>query len=142
MSKIKVGDWVKCQVTEDYAEIHRIAKVKEKMIGGEKVNYCFNTQGLSFFESELEKLPIIFKPFEINKHGQVYAIRFCKSIGKTYQFLATNDDNKFSAVFGIWYGDGTMSLAEGSKPCKTIEEAKDWLELQYTTLIAKARGLV
>ena len=140
---IKVGDWVKCQVTEDYAEIHRVAEIKEKMIGGEKVNYCFNSQGLSFFESELVKLPIKFKGFIVLKEGEINETRFIKATGKMYHFSATpSKSSTLIRVFIRLFVDGNWAYVVNSCSKNTIDQAKDWLELQYATMIAKTRNLI
>lgn len=131
---IKVGDWVKREHADGIA---RVISIEEDMA----VLYTGGVQSCEYLE-ELTKLPIKFKGFEVDKHGQVYHLRFCKSIGKTYQFVAVDDDDVFVAIFGKWYGPKTLSSAEGHKTFTTITQARDWLELQYATMIAKARGLV
>lgn len=128
---IKVGDWVNWK-----GMVTRVLSIQDDM----SELYTGNGQRCEYAEN-LQKLPIKFKPFEINKHGQVYVCRYCKSIGKTYQFVATNYNGNFLACF-MGYKRGYLSLTEKNKEFTTIDKAKDWLELQYATLIAKARGMV
>ena len=97
----------------------------------------------NFFESELEKLPIKFKGFEVLEGVEISDTRYVKETDKMYHFSATpSKSSTLIRVFIRLFVDGNWAYVVNSCSKETIEQAKDWLELQYATLTAKARGLV
>ena len=130
---IKVGDWVKREHAEGIA---RVISIEEDMA----VLYTGGVQSCEYLE-ELTKLPIKFKGFEIVlkfKEKGVYGwscFRYNKNIGVTYFQCAE--------IWEIY----CVNIGISDEECKfeafrTIDQARDWLELQYATMLAKARGLV
>lgn len=142
---IKVGDWVNVIINvEDGKVVHnRIAKCHNHRNGF--VHYFNGDRIVYAIEENIEKLPVKFKPFQI-KQGEediAYIIEETRVLHKNTRAI------KFKAVQihegglceVILHTDGKTQTRWG-KNSKTIEQAKDWLELQYATMIAKARGLV
>ena len=131
---IKVGDWVKREHADGIA---RVISIEEDMA----VLYTGGVQSCEYLE-ELTKLPLKFKGFESHE-GKINETRHIKSNGKTYNFHATLPDSD---------GDMQATVREiangyrvyGVNYCypENMQEALVWLEHQYATLIAKARGLV
>ena len=127
---IKVGDWVKYKSTGEIARARVVDN--DKYINGVCIDDCI-------------KLPIKFKPFQI-KQGEediAYIIEETRVLHKNTRAI------KFKAVQihegglceVILHTDG-KTQTRWEKNSKTIEQAKDWLELQYATMIVEARGLV
>ena len=139
--KIKVGDWVK-------HEDKKVGKVIH-VYGGENNGWAgvmFSVGCMDDVQMHaLTKLPIKFKPFQI-KQGEediAYIIEETRVLHKNTRAI------KFKAVQihegglceVILHTDG-KTQTRWEKNSKTIEQAKDWLELQYATMIAKARSLI
>lgn len=138
MSKLKVGDWVL------FEESNEIGKVIAKCSNGNewyiRSGPC-DESGLSIVsEDYFIKLPINFKPFDVvlrpaGEQMRWDIARAPKKIKYTH-FACVIVDGKFHV--GINPAKGKYLSAD----FPTIEEAKDWLEHQYATMLAKARGLV
>jgi len=133
--KIKVGDWVKVECLEN--TIGRVTKIDNLGVHvyiGKPIIRLYTGDFIKY----LIKLPIKFKPFEINRNLQVYETRVIKGHKYPIQFMST--DNNFAAF--SYCKKGVMFGTIGSRQCVTRDQAKDWLELQYATMIAKERGLI
>jgi hypothetical protein len=130
--KIKVGDWVKCKHEKGVARVLTVeGDMAELYIGGE--------QSYEYLE-DLQKLPIKFKPFEIvleQVAGQLKwdCYRNTKSNGKVH-FVCIKDDEEYFIGYKIPHERFVL------KYCSDIEDAQDWLNYSYATMIAKARGFV
>ncbi len=139
---IKVGDWVK---VENEKRIHHgmIGRVKEK----HNSEWYVQFEPLSKFEfsicktEDLQKLPIKFKGFKVippvfENMDSIDEFRFVNRI--KYHFTV---GLFFERYYASWFcvKDFTCNKTAGFT---TIDQARDWLELQYATMIAKARGLV
>ena len=124
---IKVGDWVKVG-----SVIGRVIKTNGDMA----IVKTLETTSSQYVE-DLTMLPIKFKPFEINKNLQVYEKRVIKGHKYPIQFMSTDDN--FAAF--SYCKKGVMFGTMGNRQCVTRDQAKDWLEFQYTTMLAKAMGI-
>ena len=120
---IKVGDWVKYKSTGEIGKVRVVDN--DKYINGVCIDDCI-------------KLPVRFKGFKLNKNGQVNELRRIRGYEHAVQFVCTDDGFAAYSYFKV----GTLFMSMGNKECGTPDQAKDWLELQYATLIAKARGMV
>ena len=123
--KIKVGDWVKYKSTGEIAKARVVDN--DKYINGVCIDDCI-------------KLPIKFKGLNpvFKSIGRVEfwcQRRYLKNIGEVYFNITLNNGR----VFVIFEA---LGKSPSSGNIFTIEEAKDWLELQYATLLAKARSLI
>ncbi len=130
--KIKVGDWVKwtdevVKVTHIYGEPNQIWYT------------IFSNNGTTTVPSEaLEKLPISFKPLNIGTKQKCHELRWdsyrkVKGIGNVHLVCIEEHYNIF---VGIKIPHESIVVTH----VDTIAQARDWLELQYATLLAKARG--
>ena len=126
---IKVGDWVKREHADGIA---RVISIEEDMA----VLYTGGVQSCEYLE-ELTKLPIKFKGFNIvmDYAGNWDCYRNTKSIGKIH-FVCIKKGAEYFTGFKVPHESFVI------KYCNTVNDAKDWLELQYATMLAKARGLV
>ena len=131
---IKVGDWAKwtdevVKVTHIYDEPNQIWYT------------ILSNNGITTVPQEaLEKLPIKFKGLNpvFKSIGRVEfwcQRRYLKDIGEVYFDISLNNGR----VFVIFRALGKSPISGG---VSTIDQAKDWLELQYATMLAKARRLV
>ena len=130
---IKVGDWVKREHADGIA---RVISIEEDMA----VLYTGGVQSCEYLE-ELTKLPIKFKGFSLRNDMRtgVSEVRRIKGMKHPYWFYAYGEEGNVYA----WYKPYTYkSEPEDSKKHLTADQARDWLELQYATMLAKARGLV
>jgi len=92
---------------------------------------------------DCNKLPIKFKPFEIHetKYGE-YFITETRLISKGETVIRASalnggiDDPCNNACFFV---NAKHTLISG---LPTIEEARDWLELQYATILAKTKNII
>ena len=125
---IKVGDWVTYKST---GEIVRVRVVdNDKYINGVCIDDCI-------------KLPIKFKGFEVLEGVEIIDTRYIKETDKMYHFTATpSKSSSLIRVFISLFVDGNWAYVVNSCSKETFEQAKDWLELQYATMLAKARGLI
>ena len=131
---IKVGDWVKVEqtvgrVVHVYSPTEEWVAVKLDDVG--IIDVRINT---------VTKLPIKFKGFEIVFTGagdklQWEEERSPELIGYVY-FSCEIVGDKYHAIINPYNG------RFGSCDFNRLDQAKDWLELQYATMLAKARGLV
>ena len=141
--KIKVGDWVNVIINvEDGKVVHnRIAKCHNHRNG---LVYYFNGDRIVYaIEENVEKLPIKFKGFEVLEGVEIIDTRYVKETGKTYHFSATpSKSSTLIRVFIRLFVDGNWAYVVNSCSKETITKAKDWLELQYATLLAKERSLI
>jgi len=128
VKKFKVGEYVICE--------DQIGRVTAGSVPDDHY-YWIEVDGVMQVARDVQKLNIRFKPFEINRNLQVYETRVIKGYEYPIQFMSTDDN--FAAF--SYCKKGTMFGTMGCKPCVTRDQARDWLELQYATLIAKARGL-
>lgn len=133
--KIKTGDWVK-------HEDKKVGKVIH-VYGGENNGWAgvmFSVGCMDDVQMHaITKLPIKFKPFDIVLQPAGDQLRWdCARAprGGHIHFACVVIDGKFH--IGINPSKGKYICAD----FQTIEQAKDWLELQYATMIAKARGMV
>ncbi len=136
---IKVRDWVNVIINvEDGKVVHnRIAKCHNHRNG--LVHYFNGDRIIYAIEENIEKLPIKFKPFDIVLQPAGDQLRWdCARAprGGHIHFACVVVDGKFHV--GINPSKGKYICAD----FQTITKAKDWLELQYATLLAKARGLL
>ena len=130
---IKVGDWVKREHADGIA---RVISIEEDMA----VLYTGGVQSCEYLE-ELTKLPIKFKGFKVippvfENMDSIDEFRFVNRI--KYHFTV---GLFFERYYASWFcvKDFTCNKTAGFT---TIDQAHDWLELQYATMLAKARGLV
>ncbi len=142
---IKAGNWVNVIINvEDGKVVHnRIAKCHHVWNG---LVYYFNGDRIVYaIEENVEKLPVKFKGFEVK---QVFygSWGFADGVSEHRKIIQGNSHAKFFTESV----DETMKLFIGhvgkphsikSNPMPIIQ-ARDWLELQYATLIAKARNLI
>ena len=136
---IKVGDWVKVNNKGIVGKVTSIEPNKYIEHYGNRMlkNVVFlNNQTVKNYETELTKLHINFKPFEINSN--VCELRRIKGNEHNILFIAYETNYEVYASCQEYVDDSKVH----SSYFPTIDQAKDWLELQYATLIAKARGLV
>jgi len=129
--KIKLGDWVRYNSTGNIEKVTEIDGDR-KYINRVDVKDC-------------NKLPIKFKPFEIC-HGIRRVKDFIVELriiskGKediVFNAVKTNTDDVCTDVY--------VSKGKAFYPCPidcfTIEEARDWLELQYATILAKTKNII
>lgn len=134
---IKVGDWVKREHADGIA---RVISIEEDMA----VLYTGGVQSCEYLE-ELTKLPIKFKGFESHEGGTglydfVAEQRVFAKGDETATFHALKTHGN-DMCHDVYFVKG-FHLYPCPLDFHTIEEAKDWLEHQYATMIAKARGLV
>ena len=123
---IKVGDWVKYKSTGEIARVRVVDN--DKYINGVSIDDCI-------------KLPIKFKGFKVippvfENMDSIDEFRFVNRI--KYHFTV---GLFFERYYASWFcvKDFTCNKTAGFT---TIEQAKNWLELQYATMLAKARGMV
>ena len=128
---IKVGDWVKVEQTVGRV-VHVYSPTEEwvavKLDGVGIIDVRINT---------VTKLPIKFNGFNIvmDYAGNWDCYRNTKSIGKIH-FVCIKKGVEYFTGFKIPHKSFVI------KYCNTVNDAKDWLELQYAKLLAKAMGLV
>ncbi len=137
---IKAGNWVNVIINvEDGKVVHnRIAKCHTHRNGF--VHYFNGDRIVYAIEENVEKLPIKFKGLNpvFKSIGRVEfwcQRRYLKDIGEVYFDISLNNGRVF-VIFGA------LGKSPISGSVSTIDQSKDWLELQYATMIAKARGLV
>lgn len=123
---IKVGDWVKREHADGIA---RVISIEEDMA----VLYTGGVQSCEYLE-ELTKLPLKFKGFDI-VDGKIETTKRYSKLYKQTLFFIYDERIHLAMIIGINF-IGLWKFVD------TPEQARDWLELQYATLIAKARGLV
>ena len=129
---IKIGDWVKVN------KFNRVVKVIS--INANILWYYLDDAKMFAVEDDLTKLPIKFNGFNVlfrtDGDREVWdCYRTVKEIG-TIHFICIFDSIQFYTGYKIKYEKFIdVNL-------QTAEEAELWLELQYATLLAKARGLV
>lgn len=125
---IKVGDWVTYKSTGEIARVRVVDN--DRYINGVCIDDCI-------------KLPIKFSEFEVLEGVEIIDTRYVKETDKMYHFTATpSKSSTLIRVFISLFVDGNWAYVVNSCSKETIEEAKDWLELQYATMLAKARGLI
>ena len=119
---IKVGDWMKYKSTGEIAKACVVDN--DKFINGVCIDDC-------------TKLPIKFKGFEIvlgyARNWECY--RNTKSIGKIH-FVCIQEGVEYFTGFKVPHESFVI------KYCNTIPQSELWIEFQYATMLAKARGLV
>jgi hypothetical protein len=137
MSAFKIDNWVKAQVTEKDFEVHKVVGLQDIMIGTTHMILVRTNKGGLFYESELEKIIVKFKPFKINEYGQIKEKRHLKSNGHTYLFSA----QIFNGTIQADVRSTDKGNAYGLNYCypDTMEEAKQWLESEYEYIMAKAK---
>ena len=137
---IKVGDWVKVN------KFNRVVKVIS--MNANILWYYLDDAKMFAVEDDLTKLPIKFKGFEIYIGG-CYAKRTVDGI--TYVFTTDQEEARTSAyVYEVkkrMYPTKRVMFKKyleqlQHEDFRTIDQAKDWLELQYATMLTNARGLV
>ena len=124
--KIKVGDWVKREHADGIA---RVISIEEDMA----VLYTGGVQSCEYLE-ELTKLPIKFKGFDI-VDGKIETTKRYSKLYKQTLFFIYDERIHLAMIIGINF-IGLWKFVD------TPEQARDWLELQYATMLAKARGLI
>ena len=123
---IKVGDWVTYKSTGEIARVRVVDN--DRYINGVCIDDCI-------------KLPIKFKGFEFNEalfNGKP-RWRYTEvnnKIGRTVFQYGLTKQGRYIATYC------NLKLGSCGQSFHTIEEAKDWLELQYATMIAKERRLI
>ena len=132
---IKIGDWVKLN------KFNRVVKVIS--INANILWYYLDDAKMFAVEDALTKLPIKFKGFEVLEGVEISDTGYVKETDNMFHFSATPSENgSFIHVFVRLFVNGNWGYVINSCSKETIEQAKDWLELQYATLIAKARELI
>ena len=132
---IKIGDWVKVN------KFNRVVKVIS--INANILWYYLDDAKMFAVEDDLTKLPIKFKGFEVLERVEISDTRYVKETDKMYHFSAIpSKSSTLVRVFVRLFVDGNWAYVVNSCSKNTIEQAKDWLELQYATMLAKARGLI
>jgi len=128
---IKVGDWVLID-----GRVGRVTRGSTP----DDFHTWIEVDGVSEVVRDVEKLPIKFKALDI---GSKVADKFkweCyrtqKGVGNIHFICIQEGKNYFVTGFKV-PNDKFLS-----SNCTTIDQAKAWLELQYATMLAKARGLV
>ena len=133
---IKIGDWVKVECLDN--TVARVTQIDERGVHvyiGKLMQNLYTGEFIKY----LTKLPIKFKGFEIVLQPAGDQLRWDivrAPRGGSIHISCVVVNGKFHVG---------MNPSKGKYICNdfsTIEEARDWLELQYATLIAKARGLV
>ncbi len=123
---IKVGDWVKYKSTGEIARARVVDN--DKYINGVCIDDCI-------------KLPIKFKGFEFNEalfNGKP-RWRYTKvnnKIGRTVFQYSLTEQGRYIATYC------NLKIGSCGQSFPTITQAKDWLELQYATMIVETRGLI
>ena len=130
--KIKLGDWVQYNST---GNIEKVTKIEhgEKYINRVDVKDC-------------NKLPIKFKPFEIltKNDGSYSFISELRRISKGEEILKfhaikkPNEDTCTDVYY--WWNGNYYSWTSGI--FTTIEEVRDWMELRYAEIFARAKNLI
>lgn len=144
--KIKVGDWVKVENEGTIGKITLVEPNKYIEHYGNKMlkNVVFiDNQTIKRYERELTKLPIKFKGFEIvidnsepwEGSSSWGTYRKIKGIGSIH-FVCIEEGTQYFTGFKVPHEKFV------TKHFTTPDQARDWLELQYATMLAKARGLV
>ena len=124
---IKVGDWVQYKSTGEIARVRVVDN--DRYINGVCIDDCI-------------KLPIKFSEFEVLEGVEIIDTRYVKETDKMYNFTATpSKSSTLIRVFIRLIVDGNWAYVVNSCSKETFDQARDWLELQYATLLAKARGL-
>ena len=125
---IKVGDWVQYKSTGEIARVRVVDN--DRYINGVCIDDCI-------------KLPIKFSEFEVLEGVEIIDTRYVKETDKMYNFTATpSKSSTLIRVFIRLIVDGNWAYVVNSCSKETFDQARDWLELQYATLLAKARGMV
>ena len=137
--KIKVGDWVKVEdkigkVAHVYSPSSEWVAVKLDGVG--IIDVRINT---------VTKLPIKFKGFEV-KQECYGSWGFADGVSEHRKIIQGDSHAKFfteavDETMKLFIGHVGKPYAIKSDPMPIIQ-ARDWLELQYATMLAKARGLV
>ena len=127
---IKVGDWVKYKSTGEIARVRVVDN--DKYINGVCIDDCI-------------KLPIKFKGFEV-KQECYGSWGFADGVSEHRKIIQGDSHAKFfteavDETMKLFIGHVGKPYAIKSDPMPIIQ-ARDWLELQYATMLAKARGLV
>ena len=138
--KLTVGDWVKVECLEN--AVARVTQIDERGVHVYIGKLMQNLYTVDFIKY-LTKLPIKFKGFEVLERVEISDTRYVKETDKMYHFTATpSKSSTLIRVFISLFVDGNWAYVVNSCSKETFEQAKDWLELQYATMIAKARGMV
>ena len=140
--KIKVGDWVKIACLDN--TVAKVTQIDERGVHVYIGKLMQNLYTGDFIKC-LTKLPIKFKGFEVK---QVFygSWGFADGVSEHRKIIQGNSHAKFftevvDETKKLFIGHVGKPYAIKSEPM-TIIQARDWLELQYATLLAKARGLV
>jgi hypothetical protein len=133
---IKVGDWV-----SNDGVVMRVSS----MCDYDKYACWVDDNGVQEFTNIAKKLPIKFKGFEV-KQECYGSWGFADGVSERRKIIQGNSHAKFfteivDETMKLFIGHVGKPYAIKSDPMP-ISQARDWLELQYATLIAKARGLV
>ncbi len=134
---IKVGDWVKIACLDN--TVAKVTQIDERGVHVYIGKLMQNLYTGDFIKC-LTKLPFKFKGFNVlfrtDGDREVWdCYRTVKEIG-TIHFICIFDSIQFYTGYKIKY----EKFIDVNLP--TAEEAELWLELQYATLTAKARGMV
>ena len=133
---IKVGDWVKCEGKIGEV-VHVYLRENTAWVG-----VMFSVGCMDDVQKDLlTKLPIKFKGFEIvlsdyGLHDGEFlwsTVRAPKGIGYTCFRCIKAGERFYVSIYNKKLEHSIVS---------TIDQARDWLELQYAILIDKARGMI
>jgi len=127
---IKVGDWVNWE-----GMVTRVLSIQDDMAE----LYTGNGQRCEYVE-DLQKLPIKFKAMNIGVKDvdklKWDCCRTQKGVGNIHFVCIQEGKNYFFTGFKVPHKKFV------TKHFTTPDQARDWLELQYATMLAKARGLI
>ena len=130
MKHFKAGDWVLID-----GRVGRVTRGSTP----DDFHTWIEVDGVMQVVSDVEKLPIKFKGFDIVLQPAGDQLRWDivrAPRGGSIHIACVDVNGKFHVG---------MNPSKGKYICNdffTIEQAKNWLELQYATLLAKARRLV
>jgi len=133
---IKVGDWVKVKGSDIVGKVTTTGCTRVSGKVFDSFAYI-GTSKIRWNWSQLESIPIRFKPFEI-KNGRIYGKRHLRLTGKTYTFDASMSDGTIQA--DVRRIEGRLSWGVNYCYPPTMEEAFVWLTYQYEYIIAKAKA--
>jgi hypothetical protein len=139
MKAFKVGEYVRLKYNGE------ILKLDEDLIEHDGNLAPFNGDYENLPETDFEHLNLKFKPFEITKSSRNIPVHENRIFGKcegsyirlskySYNFTATHNQCGYEAEW--WESYSSEKLI---KNFTTIEQARDWLELEYVKMMVKAR---
>ena len=126
--QIKLGMYFQSKFTK---EIYRADHIREDGL------ICFRgnqIMDIGFRENDVNMVELRITPFKVNSNGQVIEKRYIKSLGQTYQFIASMDHT--GVIHASWgeYRKDMLTKAQDSSTFPTTGLACAWLQLQYVKL--------